>query len=93
MDSETLSTLNNNIKNHLPVQSNGLISAPDPPQQPFVIGMYTFLLHRIYTIMHSTTCYNSVVFLFIDFQFPDAENASVQVLLEVLHPGKQLCVI
>eukprot|EP00258_Populus_trichocarpa_P013182 XP_002323801.2 uridine kinase-like protein 5 [Populus trichocarpa] len=39
MDSETLSTLNNNIKNHLPVQSNGLISAPDPPQQPFVIGV------------------------------------------------------
>ncbi|KAJ6860553.1 uridine kinase-like protein 5 [Populus alba x Populus x berolinensis] len=39
MDSETLSTLNNNIKNHLPVQSNGLISAPDPPKQPFVIGV------------------------------------------------------
>ncbi|XP_061946908.1 LOW QUALITY PROTEIN: uridine kinase-like protein 5 [Populus nigra] len=39
MDSEILSTLNNNIKNHLPVQSNGLISAPDPPQQPFVIGV------------------------------------------------------
>ncbi|KAG6741660.1 hypothetical protein POTOM_054937 [Populus tomentosa] len=39
MDSETLSTLNNNIKNHLPGQSNGLISAPDPPKQPFVIGV------------------------------------------------------
>ncbi|KAJ6866651.1 uridine kinase-like protein 5 [Populus alba x Populus x berolinensis] len=39
MDSETLSTLNNNIKNHSPVQSNGLISAPDPPKQPFVIGV------------------------------------------------------
>ncbi|KAH8483819.1 hypothetical protein H0E87_028292 [Populus deltoides] len=54
MDSETSSTLNNNIKNHLPVQSNGLRSAPDPPKQPFVI----------------------------DFQFPDAENASVKVWLE-----------
>ncbi|KAL9343482.1 hypothetical protein Peur_063913 [Populus x canadensis] len=39
MDSETSSTLNNNIKNHLPVQSNGLRSAPDPPKQPFVIGV------------------------------------------------------
>jgi hypothetical protein len=31
--------------------------------------------------------------LFIYFQFPDSEKASAEVLLEVLHPGKQLCVI
>ncbi|KAF9663559.1 hypothetical protein SADUNF_Sadunf17G0064000 [Salix dunnii] len=39
MDSETLTTFSNNIKNHLSVQSNGSISAPDPPKQPFVIGV------------------------------------------------------
>ncbi|CAK7328163.1 unnamed protein product [Dovyalis caffra] len=39
MDSETLSAATKNIKNHLSVQSNGSISAPDPPKQPFVIGV------------------------------------------------------
>ncbi|KAJ9152837.1 hypothetical protein P3X46_026352 [Hevea brasiliensis] len=39
MESETLATLANSIKDHLSFQSNGSLSASSPPKQPFIIGV------------------------------------------------------
>ncbi|KAF2292283.1 hypothetical protein GH714_018429 [Hevea brasiliensis] len=39
MESETLATLANSIKDHLSLQSNGSLSASSPPKQPFIIGV------------------------------------------------------